>query len=44
MYATKEKVCFSKSNKRSMPGTIIGETEREGQKKAKRRTTCKNQK
>jgi hypothetical protein len=33
-----------KSNKRSMVETIIGETEREGQRKAKRRTVCKNQK
>jgi hypothetical protein len=33
-----------KSNKRLMVETIIGETKREGQRKAKRRTVCKNQK
>jgi len=33
-----------KTNKRSMAKTIIGETKREGQRKAKRRTTHKNQK
>jgi len=33
-----------KSSRRSMAGTIIGETKREGQRKAKRCTTCKNQK
>jgi hypothetical protein len=33
-----------KSNKRLMVGTIIGETKREGQRKAKRCTSRKNQK
>jgi hypothetical protein len=33
-----------KTNKRSMAKTIIGETKREGQRKAKRRTTHRNQK
>jgi hypothetical protein len=32
-----------KSNKRSMAETIIGETRREGQRKAKRQTTCMTQ-
>ncbi len=32
-----------KSNKRLMVGTIKEETKREGQRKAKRRTTCRNQ-
>jgi hypothetical protein len=27
-----------------MAGTIIGETKKEGQKKVKRQTTCRNQK
>jgi hypothetical protein len=31
-----------KSNKRVMAGTIIGETKREGQRKAKRQTARKN--
>ncbi len=33
-----------KTNKRSMAGTITGETKREGQRKAKRRTAHRNQK
>jgi hypothetical protein len=33
-----------KSNKRSMVGTIVGETKREDQRKAKRCTSHKNQK
>jgi len=32
-----------KSNKRSTVGTITRETKREGQRKVKRHTTCKNQ-
>jgi hypothetical protein len=33
-----------KFNKRLMAGAIIGETKREGQRKAKRQTACRNQK
>jgi hypothetical protein len=33
-----------KSNKRLMVEAIIEETKREGQRKAKKRTVCKNQK
>jgi hypothetical protein len=37
-------ILHNKSNKRSMVITIIGETKREGQRKAKRCTTHRNQK
>jgi hypothetical protein len=38
------KVKKIKSNKRSMAETILGETKREGQRKAKRQIAHKNQK